>query len=82
MHRTLTAAGHARTGHAAEAIGPRRRHVGRALARMIHAVAERRRIAREAVQLHAMSDRDLRDIGLTRGDIGDAVRGQLPTPRR
>ena len=37
-----------------------------------------RRNEREAIlQLHAMSDRELRDIGLTRSQIEGAVRGQL-----
>ena len=37
-----------------------------------------RRIERVAIiQLHAMSDRELRDIGLTRSQIEGAVRGQL-----
>jgi uncharacterized protein YjiS (DUF1127 family) len=37
-----------------------------------------RRNEREAIlQLRAMSDRELRDIGLTRSQIDGAVRGQL-----
>ena len=37
-----------------------------------------RRNEREAIlQLHAMSDRELRDIGLSRSEIEGAVRGQL-----
>jgi len=36
-----------------------------------------RRIERQAIiQLHAMSDRELQDIGLTRSEIERAVRGK------
>jgi uncharacterized protein YjiS (DUF1127 family) len=42
----------------------------------------RRRIERAAIiQLHAMSDRELRDIGLDRSQIEWAVRGDLDTDR-
>ena len=37
-----------------------------------------RRMERAAIiQLHAMSDRELEDIGLTRSQINHAVRGEL-----
>jgi uncharacterized protein YjiS (DUF1127 family) len=34
-----------------------------------------------AAQLSSMSDRELRDIGLSRSEIGRAVKGELPRGR-
>ena len=41
------------------------------------AYLDRRRERAAIAQLHAMSDRELRDIGLTRSEIDLAVRGEL-----
>jgi uncharacterized protein DUF1127 len=48
----------------------------------VHAAYIARRVQSAASAcLHRMSDRDLRDIGLTRGEIDDAVRGNAPRIR-
>lgn len=49
--------------------------VAQTFARAVHALAERRRIAREIAELRGMSDRDLKDIGIERCDIGAVARG-------
>ncbi|WP_404379216.1 DUF1127 domain-containing protein [Caenispirillum salinarum] len=49
--------------------------VAQTFVRAFHALAERRRIAREIAELHAMTDRDLKDIGIERCDIGAVARG-------
>ncbi|EKV29495.1 hypothetical protein C882_0317 [Caenispirillum salinarum AK4] len=51
------------------------RAVAQTFARAAHRLAERRRIAREIAELHAMTDRDLKDIGIERCDIGAVARG-------
>jgi uncharacterized protein YjiS (DUF1127 family) len=48
--------------------------VTRVVARIAAAVAEELRIRRDMRQLRAMDDQMLKDIGLTRADIGKAVR--------
>lgn len=45
------------------------------VARLFAAYMEKRRFARELEELHAMSDRSLKDIGLTRGQIGAIAAG-------
>lgn len=44
-------------------------------ARAFRALSERSRRRRAAAELNALTDRELADIGLTRGDIGNVVRG-------
>jgi uncharacterized protein YjiS (DUF1127 family) len=48
--------------------------VTRVVARIAAAVAEELRIRRDMRQLRAMDDHMLKDIGLTRLDVGSAVR--------
>jgi uncharacterized protein YjiS (DUF1127 family) len=48
--------------------------VTRVVARIATAIADELRIRRDMRQLRAMDDHMLRDIGLTRADIGSAVR--------
>jgi uncharacterized protein YjiS (DUF1127 family) len=50
------------------------RVVTRVLARIAGAIADELRIRRDMRQLRAMDDGMLNDIGLTRADIGPAVR--------
>lgn len=45
---------------------------------MIFSLLERRRYAQAERELRAYSDRDLADLGLSRADIPDAVRGRRP----
>jgi uncharacterized protein YjiS (DUF1127 family) len=56
------------------------------LARLAHAVAVSRKRARERRELQGMSDRELRDIGITRADIdrvlGPAFAREYATPDR
>jgi uncharacterized protein YjiS (DUF1127 family) len=47
---------------------------GRILARFVRVIASERRIRRDTRQLMTMSDHMLKDIGLTRSQIGYAVR--------
>jgi uncharacterized protein YjiS (DUF1127 family) len=47
---------------------------GAAAARCVHSLADELRIRRDTRQLMAMSDEMLKDIGLTRAEIGGAVR--------
>ena len=47
---------------------------GRVAARSARAIAQELRIRRDTRELMAMSDRMLKDIGLTRAEIGGAVR--------
>ena len=47
---------------------------GRIAARIVAAIAHELRIRRDTRQLMAMSDHMLKDIGLRRADIGEAVR--------
>ena len=47
------------------------------LAHAFRALSERARRRRAAAELGALTDRELADIGLTRGDIGNAVSGRL-----
>ncbi|HSA81475.1 MAG TPA: DUF1127 domain-containing protein [Geminicoccaceae bacterium] len=64
-------------GRALEASIARRRLAGAAtaiVARIAAAIAEELRIRRDMWELRAMDDCMLRDIGLTRADIGSAVR--------
>jgi uncharacterized protein YjiS (DUF1127 family) len=49
-----------------------------AAARWLRAVAQRYQIARAEKALHAMEDRMLSDIGVSRGNIASAVRGGRP----
>ena len=64
----------------AESIGtlahvPRTRNLlGRMIARAVRAVAEEVAARRAIGQLESLSERELRDIGLTRADIGHAAR--------
>lgn len=53
-------------------------------ARMVAAYMEKRRFAKELDELRAMSDRSLKDIGLTRGQIGAVAVGAFEPiePRR
>ena len=46
------------------------------LSRAFHALSERARRRRAVAELHALTDRELADVGLTRGDIGNAVNGR------
>ncbi len=46
------------------------------LARAFEAVSEWSRRRRAAAELNALTDRELADIGITRGDIGGIVRGR------
>ncbi len=46
------------------------------LARAFHALSERSRRRRAAAELNSLTDRELADIGLTRGDIGHVVDGR------
>jgi uncharacterized protein YjiS (DUF1127 family) len=48
--------------------------VTRVVARIAAAIADELRIRRDMRQLRAMDDHMLKDIGLTRADIGSAVR--------
>jgi uncharacterized protein YjiS (DUF1127 family) len=48
--------------------------VTRAVARIATAIADELRIRRDMRQLRAMDDYMLKDIGLTRADVGSAVR--------
>jgi uncharacterized protein YjiS (DUF1127 family) len=48
--------------------------VARIVARTVTALAEELRIRRDMRQLRAMDDHMLEDIGLTRADVGSAVR--------
>jgi uncharacterized protein YjiS (DUF1127 family) len=48
--------------------------VTRSVARIVAAIANELRIRRDMRQLMAMDDVMLKDIGLTRADIGAAVR--------
>ena len=45
------------------------------LARAFRALSERSRRRRAAAELHALTDRELADMGLTRGEIGHAIGG-------
>ena len=47
------------------------------LARAFRALSERSRRRRAMEELNALTDRELADIGLTRGEIGHAVRGEF-----
>jgi uncharacterized protein YjiS (DUF1127 family) len=47
------------------------------LARAFHALSERARRRRAIAELNALTDRELADIGLARGDIGNAISGRL-----
>jgi uncharacterized protein YjiS (DUF1127 family) len=47
------------------------------LPQLIGRLAERARVRRAAAELRALTDRELADIGLTRGDIGNVVAGTL-----
>ena len=47
------------------------------LARAVQALSERARRRRAAAELNALTDRELADIGLTRGEIGHAVDGRF-----
>ncbi len=47
-----------------------------AFARGFRALSEWSRRRREAAELNALTDRELADIGLTRGEIGRVVRGR------
>ena len=58
------------------------RIIGTALARCWFALVERRLHRLVSADLHAMSDRGLKDIGLSRSEIETAIRGADPlTPR-
>jgi uncharacterized protein YjiS (DUF1127 family) len=46
-----------------------RRHTPEPLARLFRVIAAIRQRARERQELHGLSDMELRDIGITRGDI-------------
>ena len=46
------------------------------LARVAQALSEWSRRRRAAAELKALTDRELADMGLTRGDIGNIVRGE------
>ena len=46
------------------------------LAHAYRAVSEWAQRRREAAELNALTDRELADIGLTRGEIGRVVRGR------
>ncbi|MEX0954483.1 MAG: DUF1127 domain-containing protein [Rhizobiaceae bacterium] len=46
------------------------------------ALASKARARRIAGQLHALSDVQLKDIGLSRCDIGRVARGEMTTPFR
>ena len=46
------------------------------LSRAVRALSERSRRRRAAAELDALTDRELADIGLTRGEIGHAVSGR------
>ena len=54
-------------------------HLGRLLRRCRDAVRERRERARVRATLYGMSDRDLRDIGIARGETEYVVSGD-PLP--
>lgn len=47
------------------------------LSRAFHALSERARRRRAAAELNALSDRELADVGITRGDIGNVVNGRF-----
>ena len=47
------------------------------LPQLIGRLAERARAQRAAAELRALTDRELADIGLTRGDIANVVAGRL-----
>ena len=47
------------------------------LSRAFRALSERSRRRRAVAELNALTDRELADIGLTRGEIGHAVDGQF-----
>ncbi len=47
------------------------------LAHAFRAVSEWSQRRRMAAELNALSDRELADIGLARGDIGNAISGRL-----
>ena len=59
-------------GHAS-GIGPWPRMLA-AVRASLHAFAERRRVRRAEAELQGLDDRMLKDIGLTRGEIGRASR--------
>ena len=46
------------------------------LARAARVLSERSRRRREAAELNALTDRELADIGLTRGEIDHAISGR------
>lgn len=46
------------------------------LGRAFHALSERSRRRRAAAELNALTDRELADIGITRGDIGNVLGGR------
>jgi uncharacterized protein YjiS (DUF1127 family) len=52
----------------------RNRSVRRAISHFLAALGDEARIRRDIVRLEAMSDRDLADIGLSRGGIRAGVR--------
>jgi uncharacterized protein YjiS (DUF1127 family) len=56
---------------------PRRSGLIAAVKTWLTAYLTRRNERAAILQLHAMSDRELRDIGLARSQIEGAVRGQL-----
>ncbi len=51
------------------------RNAGNILDRLVRSVARKLKRNRTMAELHALSDRDLRDIGLYRGDIPRVVAG-------
>ena len=56
--------------------------LGDAIKRWYAAYLARRMQTVAMASLYAMSDRDLSDIGLTRGEIESAVRGKAARPRQ
>ncbi len=47
------------------------------LSRAVRALSERSRRRRAVAELNALTERELADIGLTRGEIGHAVDGRF-----
>jgi uncharacterized protein YjiS (DUF1127 family) len=69
-------------GSQAESVGHPVRSIGAVLRRVWLAYLERRLHQQAAAQLHAMSDRQLKDIGVSRSQIDAALRGPDPlTPK-